>query len=79
MSTGTIYSGFILCPVLGRDDGQQERQPRPVQQSQRLCDKNHKYYSSKAREVKLRLSGDCGGARGSGFLKADLSLLISRR
>jgi hypothetical protein len=27
--------------------------PRPIQKFQRLCGKNDKYYSSKAREVKL--------------------------
>jgi hypothetical protein len=44
--------GLILCLVLSRDDGWQERQAAPIQMSHRLCEKNDKYYSSKAREVK---------------------------
>ena len=41
--------GLLLCLALSRDDGWQE----PIQTSHRLCEKNDKHYSSKAREVKL--------------------------
>src|SRR5437773_1165660 len=45
--------GLLIMLALSRDDGWQERQAAPIQMSHRLCEKNDKHYSSKAREVKI--------------------------
>jgi hypothetical protein len=53
MTTGTIYESpgsFYVWYSVGM---RPERRAAPIQMSHRFCEKNDKYYSSKAREVKL--------------------------
>ena len=55
MATGTIYESsgsFYVRYSVGMTVSKNGK-PRPIQKSHRLCEKNDKYYSSKAREVKL--------------------------
>jgi hypothetical protein len=55
MATGTIYESsgsFYVRYSVGMTVSKNGK-PRPIQKSHRLCEKNNKYYSSKAREVKL--------------------------
>ena len=52
---GTIYeaSGSFYVRYVTGTTVSKNGKPRPVQKSHRLCDKNDKYYSSKAKAVKL--------------------------
>jgi hypothetical protein len=55
MATGMIYESsgsFYVRYSVGMTVSKNGK-PRPIQKSHRLCEKNDKYYSSKAREVKL--------------------------
>lgn len=55
MAQGTIYESsgsFYVRYSVGMTVSKNGK-PRPVQKSHRLCEKNDKYYSSKARAVKL--------------------------
>jgi hypothetical protein len=55
MATGMIYESsgsFYVRYSVGMTFNKNGK-PRPIQKSHRLCEKNDKYYSSKAREVKL--------------------------
>ena len=55
MAQGTIYESsgsFYVRYSVGMTVSKNGK-PRPIQKSHRLCGKNDKYYSSKAREVKL--------------------------
>ena len=53
---GTIYEAsgsFYVRYVTGLTTLSKNGKPRPVQKSHKLCDRNDKYYSSKAKAVKL--------------------------
>ena len=55
MAKGTIYESsgsFYVRYSVGMTVSKNGK-PRPIQKSHRLCEKNDKYYSSKARAVKL--------------------------
>jgi hypothetical protein len=56
MATGTIYESsgsFYVRYSVGMTVSKNGK-PRPIQKSHRLCEKNDKYYSSKARQGLLR-------------------------
>jgi hypothetical protein len=55
MATGTTYQSsgsFYVQYSVGMAISKNGK-PRPIQKFHRLCEKNDKYYSGKAREVKL--------------------------
>lgn len=55
MATGAIYESsgsFYVRYSVGMAISKNGK-PRPIQKSHRLCEKNDRYYSSKAREVTL--------------------------
>jgi hypothetical protein len=59
-SSGSFYVRYSVGMTVSKNG-----KPRPIQKSHRLCEKNDKYYSSKALEVKLLRHGFMALARTS--------------